>query len=138
MTDDDAEKLASIAKLLRDALALTEGAPVKSSEREGISVLLAGALLKLIQKPPQQGPGQEDFSVDFLLKVLQAEGDRQDLAKGDLAKREAEVTVRQAHLAAKEKEMADREAQIARLEAQLRVREGQLSRREEALRRGHP
>lgn len=135
MTAKETEKLSSVARLLREALSIMEGVPEKSGSKDELSNVLAGALLKIIQKPSESS-GRNDVSVDFLLKILQAESDRLDEEKKELSKKIAEITIKTNALANKEKELADLATQLSKLEAQLRIRENQLQRREETLNRG--
>ncbi len=131
---NDPERMATIAKLLRDALDLAEGGTNKPLERENMASLLAGALLKLIQHPtkaPGGGP-QEDMSIEFLLGILQKETDRLEAAKAETKRKDTELALKLQFAKDKEKELQEREAALARLEAQLRVRENLLQKREAA------
>lgn len=130
---NDPERMATIAKLLRDALDLAEGGTNKPLERENMAGLLAGALLKLIQHPTKAPGGpQEDMSIEFLLGILQKESDRLEAAKVETKRKDTELALKLQFAKDKEKELQEREAALARLEAQLRVRENLLQKREAA------
>lgn len=131
---DDEQKMVTIAKLLRDALDLAEGGTNKPLERENMAGLLAGALLKLIQRPATSPPAQpqQDMSVEFLLGILQKETERMETAKEETRRKDTELALKLQFAKDKERELQEREANLARLEAQLRVRENQLLKRESA------
>ncbi len=109
MPPEDSVKMAAVARLLRQALVLSEGGS---------------------PKPPET----ENSTVEFLLGVLQAETERLEAARQEVTRKDQELTLKLTFTKNKEKELADREAEISKLEAQLRVREGQVRRREEASR----
>ena len=128
---DEQERMTAISKLLRDALDLAEGTSAKPIERENMSALLDGALLKLIQHPSHAPKSpNEDLSVDFLLSVLQKETERLEEAKTEVKRKDTELGLKLKFAKDKEKELQEKEAALARFEAQLRVRENFLQKRE--------
>lgn len=108
MPPDDSVKLAAVARVLRQALALAEGGSPKP-------------------------PVTENSTVEFLLHILEAETEKLEAVKQEVARKDAELTLKLTFAKNKERELAEKEAEVSRFEAQLRVREGQVERREGAL-----
>ncbi len=70
----------------------------------------------------------------YLLGLLQTEQSRMDETKKEVARKDAELSLKLQFAKKKEEDLEVREGELKKLDAQLRVREMQITRREERMR----
>lgn len=167
LPSNEAVKLEAVARLLRQALRLAEGAEASAQERAAIvsppapppPATPAAPPSPISTSAPSTTPVVTDGSpvtdvlgartsggdagrtgaggppqVGYLLGLLQTEQTRMDETKKEVARKDAELSLKLQFAKKKEEDLEVREGELKKLDAQLRVREMQITRREERMR----